>query len=182
MIITLTINPAIDNSVIAGQIVPEKKIRCYSMLVDAGGGGINVSKAIAELGGTSHCIFPRGGHNGQIVENLLHQKGIACSTVTVAAETRESIHIRNAATNAQYRFMLPGASLSEQETQTVWNLLECMDPFPEFVVASGSLPAGVPDDFYGKLSILCMIKGARLILDTSGLPLLEGGQSWSVPA
>ena len=59
MIVTITLNPALDKSTEIDRLMPEKKMRCAPLKIEAGGGGINVSKAIHELGGESLAIFPR---------------------------------------------------------------------------------------------------------------------------
>ena len=74
MIVTLTLNPAIDKSTEVERLIPEKKMRCPEMLIEPGGGGINVSKAISELGGNSLAVFTSGGNNGKLLEGLLKEK------------------------------------------------------------------------------------------------------------
>src|SRR5687768_16066795 len=121
MIVTITMNPAVDKSTSVNKLVPEKKLRCTEMITEAGGRGINVSKAIKELGGESLAIFPSGGMNGQLIEHYLKEKKINYKTIPVKQETRENFVARETDTNAQYRFVMPGAALSEQEAQA------CMD-------------------------------------------------------
>jgi 6-phosphofructokinase 2 len=75
--------------------------------------------------------------------------------------------ISEIATGQQYRFIMPGPTLSDADCHLVLNMLEALDPFPELVVASGSLPPGVPVDFYGLIAFLVQLKGGRLIVDTS---------------
>jgi len=64
-IVTLTVNPALDKSSSFSHLMPEQKIRCEDPEYDAGGGGINVSKAIQRLGGESLCVFTSGGPIGK---------------------------------------------------------------------------------------------------------------------
>ena len=73
MIATLTLNPALDKSTLTERLVPEQKLRCEALQMDAGGGGINVSKGIAKLGGQSTAVFPAGGHNGRLLRELLEK-------------------------------------------------------------------------------------------------------------
>src|SRR5688500_652048 len=111
MILTITLNPAVDKSTTADKLIPEKKLRCSDMIVEAGGGGINVSKAIKKLGGESLAIFPNGGINGKVLENNLKDLGIRYVNIPVEADTRENIVVTETSSNAQYRFVLPGAAL-----------------------------------------------------------------------
>ncbi len=73
MIVTITMNPAVDKSTSIDKLVPEKKMRCGEMIT-AASGGINISKAIKELGGDSLAVFPSGGMNGKLIENYLSEK------------------------------------------------------------------------------------------------------------
>ena len=176
MIVTITMNPAVDKSTSIDKLVPEKKLRCTEMLVEAGGGGINVSKAIKELGGESLAIFPSGGMNGKLIENYLDDKQIAYKAIPISRETREDVVVRENSTNAQYRFVMPGAELSKEEGDACLQQLQHLDPKPTFIVASGSLPPGIPDNFFGQLATVAKKLGARFIADTSGKPLLLAAQ------
>jgi 6-phosphofructokinase 2 len=171
MIVTITMNPAVDKSTSANKLVPEKKLRCTEMITEAGGGGINVSKAIKELGGESLAVFPSGGMNGQLIESYLKEKKINYKTIPVKQETRENIVVRETDTNAQYRFVMPGAALSEQEAQACIELIQQLKPVPSFIVASGSLPPGLPEHFFGQLATVAKKLKAKYIIDTSGKPL-----------
>ncbi|OQP45603.1 1-phosphofructokinase family hexose kinase [Niastella populi] len=171
MIVTITMNPAVDKSTSIDKLVPEKKMRCSELITEAGGGGINVSKAIKELGGESLAVFPSGGMNGKLLENYLSQKQISFKSIPIAHETRENIVVRETDTNSQYRFVMPGAVLSEKEAHACFELLQQLEPRPTCIVASGSLPPGIPDDFFGQLARVVKQLNARYIIDTSGRPL-----------
>src|SRR5678816_2884153 len=105
MIVTITLNPAIDKTTSIDSLLPEKKLRCSTLQVEAGGGGINVSKALAKLGGKSIAIFPSGGINGQLMEKQLMDLNIEFRSVPIEGETRESFTVDESRTNAQYRFV-----------------------------------------------------------------------------
>jgi 6-phosphofructokinase 2 len=171
MIVTITMNPAVDKSTSIDKLVPEKKMRCSELITEAGGGGINISKAIKELGGESLAVFPSGGMNGKLLENYFSQKQISYKSIPVAHETRENIVVRETDTNSQYRFVMPGASLSEKEAHACFELLQQLNPRPTCIVASGSLPPGLPDNFFGQLAKVVKQLKARYIIDTSGKPL-----------
>ncbi len=170
-IVTLTINPALDKATSTTSLVPEKKLRCKPLSIEAGGGGINVSKGLLKLGTLSTAIFPVGGYHGKILAKLVKEQGIRAKTVEVIAETRESLAVTDEHSGFQYRFTMPGAPMSAQESTALLDLLENMQP--EIIVASGSLPDGVGDDFYAKVADIAHRISARLVLDCSGQPLLQ---------
>ena len=170
-IVTLTLNPAIDKSTIVDHIVPEHKLRCENPKFEAGGGGINVSRAIRKLGGESLAIFPAGGHTGVLLQSLLENEGVTCKSIPTVNWTRENFIVVESSTNSQFRFGMPGPALSESEGQSCIDLLTSIDPKPEYIVASGSLPPGLPVDFFAKIARAAKNMGARFILDTSGEPL-----------
>lgn len=168
-IVTLTLNPALDKSSSTERMIPEHKLRCSAMRIDAGGGGINVSKGIRKLDGESIAVFPAGGHNGRLIESLLEEAGIPTSIVEVPAETRENISITETSTNQQFRFTLPGTELTESQADACLDLIEKIKP--EYLVASGSLPPGLSEHYFEKIAHFAKKIGARFILDTSGKPL-----------
>lgn len=170
-IVTLTLNPAIDKSTTVNRIYPEQKLRCETPRFDAGGGGINVSKAIRRLGGESIAVFPVGGPAGQVLRNLVEQEGIVCKTVETRHWTRENFIVVEGSTNGQYRFGMPGPEISEAEANACLEIIRGMTPKPDYIVASGSLPPGLPPDYYARVARLAREMGARLVLDTSGEPL-----------
>jgi len=106
-----------------------------------------------------------------LLRKLIEREGVASLTFPISEETREDFFVSEISTGQQYRFILPGPQLGETEWAECLNLLSRTDPFPHFVVGSGSLPRGVPDDFYARLAKLAKDRGAKMILDTSGLAL-----------
>jgi 6-phosphofructokinase 2 len=170
-ILTITPNPAVDLSTSVEKIIPTQKLRGTSQRRDPGGGGINVARVIKRLGGEARAIYPVGGAMGEMLRELLDREGILSQTFAIADETREDFFVSEADTGQQYRFILPGPRLIETEWQECLKLICSIEPFPRFVVASGSLPAGVPDDFYARIARIAKQRGARMILDTSGKAL-----------
>lgn len=168
-IVTLTLNPAVDKSTSVERMVAEQKLRCTELQTDAGGGGINVSKGIRKLGGKSTAVFPAGGPNGKALQHLLKEAGVAISVHPVSEETRENFSVTEETSNAQYRFTLPGASLTEKEADKCLERIAVLKP--SYLVASGSLPPGLPENYYQKVAVFAKKIGARLILDTSGKAL-----------
>ena len=165
-IVTLTVNPALDKSTHLRGLVPEQKIRCASPRYDAGGGGINVSKAISKLGGSSLAVFTSGGATGAMIEDLLTKDGIAIRAINVASLTRESFVAVDDNTNSQYRFGFPGGTITTAEVETIIERIKKLKP--KFLVASGSLNEGMPTDFYQKIAQIAKQNNAKFIADTSG--------------
>jgi 6-phosphofructokinase 2 len=180
-IVTLTITPAIDVSTSAEQVVPFHTVRCVSARRDPGGGGINVARVVNRLGAEVSAMYAMGGTLGRLLRELLDQEGIPGLPVTISEETREDFTVLEHVSGRQYRFVLPGPRLSEPEWRAFLDTFASQVP-PErrtrFVVASGSLPPGVPIDFYGRIARLAKQAGAKIVVDTSGPPLkaaLEAG-------
>jgi 6-phosphofructokinase 2 len=171
-IVTVTPNPAVDLSTSVERIIPVAKLRGTSQRRDAGGGGINVARVIKRLGGDVRALYPVGGITGELLRNLVDREGVASCTFPIAEETREDFFVSEVASGQPYRFILPGPRLSEREWQECLKQLAAIEPSPRFVVASGSLPEGVPDDFYARIASHTRQRGAKMILDTSGEALI----------
>ncbi len=168
-IATVTINPAVDVSTSVERIVPVAKLRGTSQRRDPGGGGINVARVMKRLGGRGvRAIYPVGGATGDLLCRLLGEEGVDGQTFQIAGETREDFFVHELSTDLQYRFILPGPTLREGEWSECLRLVASLDPFPRFVVASGSLPGGVPDDLYARMAALTKRRGSQIMLDTSG--------------
>ena len=168
-IITLTLNPSLDKSTHFTGLVAEQKIRCEKPRYDAGGGGINVSKAIVKLGGNSLCIHTSGGSAGKMLEELIQKEGIENKVIPTQNWTRENFIAFENTTKAQYRFGFPGNELLEIEKETVIEIIKKIKV--DYLVLSGSLNEGLPADFYQKISETAKASGIKVIVDTSGEPL-----------
>ncbi|WP_205703879.1 1-phosphofructokinase family hexose kinase [Candidatus Chloroploca sp. Khr17] len=179
VIVTLTMNPSVDVNTGVNQVVPEHKLRCSAARYEPGGGGINVSRALRNLGEESLALYTAGGNRGVLLQELLAQEGLRHRALAVAEPTRESFAVLEALSGQQFRFSLPGPELSEPEWRACLAALAALSPTPAVIVASGSLPAGVPDDFYHQVAVLGRAVGARVIVDTSG-PALQATISASL--
>ncbi len=167
-ILTLTMNPCIDKSTRIDNVVAERKLRCGKPVYEPGGGGVNVSRAIHKLGGASTALYLRGGALGEKLDSLLDEEGISCNTLGIQGTTRESLTVYETATDQQYRFSMPGPEISEEEWKGCLRKLWSAQPAPDYIVASGSLPPGAPDHFYGEVANIARERNARLILDATG--------------
>jgi 6-phosphofructokinase 2 len=174
-IVTLTMNPALDIATATDRVVPAHKLRCEAPRYDAGGGGINVARAVHALGGEAVAIFPAGGAAGEMIRHLLEQEGVTHHPIAIAGFTRESLAVDERQTGKQYRFILPGPEISQRDQERCLDELSLLAPKADFIVASGSLPLGVSDDFYARVAELAKKLGKRLILDTSGPALKTAG-------
>lgn len=170
-IATLTLNPSIDRSTSVDRVIPEEKLRCAPPRRDPGGGGLNVSRALQHLGAASVAVYAAGGPTGEMLRLLLDQSGIEHRPVPIENWTRENIHIEELSSQQQYRFGMPGPALSDDEWQRCLDAVSAIDPAPDYLVASGSLPPGVPEDFYASVARRARERGTRVIVDTSGAAL-----------
>ena len=170
-IVTLTMNPALDVSSSVTRVKPEHKLRCGPGSFDPGGGGINVTRAIANLGGNSIAVYPLGGPTGEAYRGFAAEAGILGHVLRIAGNTRESFTVNETSTGEQYRFVLPGPHLREPEWRACLSVVGDNLPRGGYLVASGSLPPGVPVDFYAMLARMVRDQDVRVVVDASGPPL-----------
>lgn len=171
-IVTITFSPCIDKSTSVQSLVPEKKLKCKTPKLEPGGGGINVARAIKKLGGEATAIFPSGGYTGKYFNHLLEQENIPSIIIETTGETRENIIVLDEFSNNQYRFGMPGTVLSQKEWKQCLEAVKEINNI-EFIIASGSLPPGVPSNIFAQLGKIAKAKGAKYIVDTSGYALSE---------
>lgn len=172
MIITLTVNPALDFYSKTLKIDPNDKLRCEKPIIDPGGGGINISRVIKRLGGESTAVYAAGGHTGQLFSGLLFKEGITQDQVQVQTDLRQNFAITETSTGNLYRFGFPGTELQESEYDSLLAKVNTCQK-GAFLVASGSLPPGAPDDFYAQVAARANKCGVKFVLDTSG-PAYKG--------
>lgn len=171
-IVTITLNPAIDKSTTVPALVPERKLKCSTPVFEPGGGGVNVARAIMQLGGEANAVYLGGGHSGRFFESLLHAAGVPGVLVPIAGHTRENLIITDNTSRAQYRLNMPGPAVDSYEWEHLLEVIRGMEGIA-YLVASGSLSPGIPPDIFASFSAIAAIKGARFIVDTSGLALKE---------
>lgn len=175
-IATLTLNPAIDGACEAPTVQPVHKIRTTRERYNPGGGGINVARVARRLGGDVLAIYLAGGMTGPLLNRLVDDCAVPRLCVDIADDTRISLAVHDMGTGREYRFVPEGPVVAETEWQAGLAILaqiEC-----DWLVLSGSLPRGVPEDFYVRAGDAARRRGARVILDTSGPALacaLEAG-------
>jgi 6-phosphofructokinase 2 len=167
-IVTVTINPAIDIFVNVSRVEPTKKMRCSAPKRDPGGGGINVARVAHRLGRTVAAIYPTGGAIGKLLQRLVEREGIESVVTPSHVETRENFTAYEEESGEQYRFVLPGSALHRAEWEACLDKLATLPEKPTIVVASGSIPPGVPEDFYARVARHAKKRGAKMVLDTAG--------------
>ena len=175
-IVTVTINPSLDKNAHFSGLIPDQKIHCEVPAYDAGGGGINVSKAISRLGGESLAIYTSGGAAGAMLEELVEKEKITSGSIKVKTQTRENFIAFDDTTQSQYRFGFPGAPITIEEQENISEAV--LRSKSKYLVLSGSLNEGVPTRFYESIIKKAKSNGSKVIIDTSGEPLqkaLEAG-------
>jgi 6-phosphofructokinase 2 len=170
-IATLTMNPTIDLSYEVDAIVPTQKLRTPVERYFPGGGGINVARVLARLGRPSTCVCLAGGATRSTFEALLAEQGLAATCVPIAGATRIATTVFESSTGREFRFTPPGPEVSEAEWRACLDMLAQVQC--DWLVASGSLPRGIPEDFYARLAAIIADKDIRLVLDSSGLALRD---------
>jgi 6-phosphofructokinase 2 len=171
-IMTITMNPCIDTNVGIDKVVAERKLRCGAPRREPGGGGINVSRAIRKLGGESLAVYTTGGPFGRLLKKLVAEERVKGQDLPIQDWTRESFIIYENSSGQQYRFGMPGPVLQDEEWQSCLDFIADSSPAAQFIVASGGLPQGVPQDFYARLTTIAKKLDTKVILDASGEALL----------
>ena len=164
---TLTLAPSLDSATQTPQIYPEGKLRCSAPVFEPGGGGINVARAITFLGGNATALFPAGGATGEHLVALLQAEHVPVNSVESREWTRQNLHVHVDASGEQYRFVMPGATLHDDELEALQNNISQIDS-GSLLVISGSLPPGVSLTQFVSLIKSAQQHGLRCIIDSSG--------------
>ena len=167
MIVTVTMNPAIDKTVDIDALERGGLNRIQHVELDAGGKGINVSKTIHALGGKSIATGFIAGNSGNIIRGVLDQWQIENDFIEVSGETRTNTKVFEKSGELT-ELNEPGPTVEEKDVKALLHKLEgYADPNTLFVLA-GSVPQGVPKDIYQKITELVHQKGAKVLLDADG--------------
>lgn len=171
LILTLTLNPALDLATTAPAVHPDGKLRCAPPRVDPGGGGINVARAIRLLGGEAFALVAAGGPTGAQLLSLLADEGVLTGLLAAPGDTRISLSVADDANGEQYRFMLPGPTWHAHDIKVALSMTKGALGAGAYCVLSGSQPPGLTDDFPADFARTCAKRRARLVVDTGGAPL-----------
>ncbi len=174
-LLTLTVNPAVDVVSDTKKVEPTRKNRTQNEQLRAGGGGINAARMLKTLDTDPKAMFLSGGVFGQILHTLVQDLGLEASIYPIQGQTRLCQTIIDQSTGLEYRFVPEGPTLDAQDTQKLLAAIEDeLKTASPLVIASGSLPQGMPERFYQQLNTLCAQYQKGLVLDTSGAALQHG--------
>ncbi len=178
--ITLTINPALDIITKTNFVTPKKKTRCSEPIYEPGGGGVNVSRALKKLGDESVAYFLGGGPTGELYASLLESENVQHKPIISKQWTRENLIVYDETLDEHYRFGMPGSKIDSTDWQNILDSLAEIYPKPDYLVASGSLPPGVTEDFYSRVAEFCVGHHIKLLLDTSDVALKKATDNHGV--
>lgn len=174
MIATVTLNPSLDRTITVAGLVIDETNRWANTRIYAGGKGIDVSRAIHEMGGKTVAYGFVGGVAGRNVEILLDEEGVPYSFTPIAQETRTNFIIGDTRTGQQTRIDAPGPRISRREFDRFHNKMRRISPKPDLIVVGGSIPPGLSVDSYYDLISEAKSFGVRCMLDSEGRWLKEG--------
>jgi 6-phosphofructokinase 2 len=167
-VVTLTINPALDKSAKVAEMTPFDKLVCYDITYHPGGGGVNISRVLHRLEVESHCLFPYGGKTGEHLIELLEEQHVKVIATPISNLTRENFAVFDTETKLQYRFGMPTSPFAEKELEGLEILINEQVATNDIFVISGSLPKGLPLNYYSKIIKNLTAKDVKVIVDTSG--------------
>ena len=174
MIYTVTLNPTLDITYVLEEISYEESVKAVEVITTPGGKGINVSRVLKAMSTDSVAMALIGGFTGAEVLDLLHQEGLILQIVKIAGETRTNVIILGKNDGHELVIRAPGPPVEGLKIDRISNLIMNTTRVPEMMVLSGSLPQGVDDDTYYRLTMEGKSRGVGVILDASGEPLREG--------
>ncbi|SDJ86915.1 1-phosphofructokinase [Natronincola ferrireducens] len=171
MILTITLNPAIDISYYVNELKLDNVNRCDKYIKTAGGKGINVTKVLRNLNCNVMATGFLGGSSGEFIKNELKKRKVDLRFVDIAGETRNCIAI--VSQQQQTEILESGPFITEkEETNFIETLKDNLDKYPiQVVTASGSIPKGLSSSYYTKLIKISNERGIKFLLDTSGIYL-----------
>lgn len=171
-IATLTMNPTIDVSYDVAQVRHTHKMRTDNEWYAPGGGGINVARVFVRLGGNARCFYLSGGATGPALDGLIDLHQLVRTRIAITGPTRIASAVLEHATGKEYRFTPAGPNIAESEWREC--LAKLSETDAEIVVLSGSLPPGVPEDFYPRVIDAFKGRDIDIVLDSSGTALARG--------
>lgn len=168
MIVTLTLNPAVDKTIMINDFKINNVNRVASSRLDAGGKGINVSKTIKALGGESVAIGALAGSTGYFIQDNLNLSKIENDFVCTKGETRTNIKIVDAVNGTNTDINERGAEISDSELHKISEKVRVRLSSNDFLVLSGSVPVNVDKNIYKDIITMAKRNGAKTILDADG--------------
>ena len=168
MILTVTLNTSIDKLYLIESVRPETVMRVKEVHNTAGGKGLNVSRVAAKLREPVIAMGFTGGFNGQYLESLVSQPLVRCAFTHVRGETRSCINCWDLSDGRSTEYLEPGEPVSQEEISRFLADFKARLHEADVVTISGSVPQGVPEDFYCELIRLCRTAYVPVLVDTSG--------------
>jgi 6-phosphofructokinase 2 len=172
VIYTVTLNPALDRTLHVESLVPGQSTRIRSEARFAGGKGIDVSRALREMGSDSVALGLVGGFDGKELEGRLLLSGIACRFTHIANETRTNIIIQDESSGIETALLARGPEVQPPELMDFLDVLEKSTDM-SFLIISGSLPPGLTPEVYCRMISIGNERGAKVVLDTAGEALRQ---------
>lgn len=170
MIVTLTPNPSLDRTIEIDELRSGEVQRALSSRVEAGGKGVNVSRCLASHGASTVAVVPAGGSVGVQLAELLAPSGVPVVTVPLSGATRSNVALVEP-DGTTTKINEPGPEPTDAEVAMMADRVVGFARSASWVVLSGSLPSGVPGQFYADVIERVHEKGVKVALDTSGAAL-----------
>lgn len=171
-VVCICLNPAIDISSETDEIHPISKVRTHSERIEPGGGGVNVARVLCGFGVSPSLLYLSGGGTGRLLDEELQTLPVDLHCLTIKASTRVAFTVHQSSNNQEYRFVPEGPLVGNDiQAQVLRYIAEMNLSKDDIVVASGSLPRGLPDTYYATIAEVVEQFHARFILDTSGAAL-----------
>lgn len=168
MIAVLSLNPAVDKIVSLRDLRWGEHIRVKKIRQVAAGKGINVARVIKKLGGDVVVIGVSGGPNGEWIKDELKKEKLKFDFVRVSGNVRESLTLMDEERGREIHLREDGSIITQGELNQIKNKLKKWSPLLRFVVISGTLPTGVPVDFYREIIAFFKKKKVPVLLDANG--------------
>ena len=165
MVLTLTLNPAIDRTIIVDKLVYEDRAYIRSTTESPGGRGLNASRVLASFGMETVSLVTAGGESGSKLVTLLNESGFAAEVVRVRSSTRTNLTIYDKQ-GLTLKLNEVGGELETAELQQMRHAVESRLSKAVWLMLCGSLPPGVPLNFYAELIELANSQGVKTFLDT----------------
>lgn len=170
MILTVTLNPAVDKTCQASRLMIGQVNRMTECRNLPGGKGINVTKVLRQCKEEVNATGFLGGYNGMFISDELERMGAKSAFTKIAKETRTNLNIISE-DGFVTEVLEPGPEISEQERINFLEQFRALVNESEIIVISGSVARGIEDDYYAKMIEICHEAGKKVLLDTSGEPL-----------
>jgi 1-phosphofructokinase family hexose kinase len=174
VIITVTPNPVLDRTLTVSELVLNEMSRAIAVREDWGGKGFNVSRALHALGMDSVAVGFLGCGVGQKLRAGLEQLGVVVNAIEIAAETRTNVVITESGGGRYVKVNEAGPTLTPAEVAQFFRYVDNSAKSGDIWALCGSLPPGVPDDFYARTTEVLHAAGAKVLLDASGVAFQKG--------